>query len=191
MGPRSTTQSAATAAAAAEPPPFHVEHSFPRGRSPRVRTCVSACPRQNPAQLPATTADETGTSASRPPRRTPEREDASDARRRTAPSPSAAARSATLRAVAPGSRASRGREVESVHGLFGTGVDAAHLRLIEDGASAIGLRLAPDQVALLARHVDLLLRWNKSINLTSITDPAEVVEQHVLDSLALVPLVPA
>jgi 16S rRNA (guanine527-N7)-methyltransferase len=90
-----------------------------------------------------------------------------------------------------GSRASRGREVESVHGLFGTGVDAAHLRLIEEGASAIGLRLAPDQVAVLARHVDLLLRWNKSINLTSITDPAEVVEKHVLDSLALVPLVPA
>jgi 16S rRNA (guanine527-N7)-methyltransferase len=70
-------------------------------------------------------------------------------------------------------------------------VDAAHLQLLEDGAGAIGLRLGRDQIALLARHVDLLLRWNKSINLTSITDPAEVVEKHVLDSLALAPLVPA
>jgi len=70
-------------------------------------------------------------------------------------------------------------------------VEPEHLRLIEEGAGAIGVRLARDQVALLARHVDLLLRWNRSINLTAITDPAEVVEKHVLDSLALVPLLPA
>ena len=70
-------------------------------------------------------------------------------------------------------------------------MEPEHLRLIEEGASAIGVRLARDQVALLARHVDLLLRWNRSINLTAITDPAEVVEKHVLDSLALVPLLPA
>jgi len=65
------------------------------------------------------------------------------------------------------------------------------IRLLEEGAAAIGLRLDRDQIALLSRHVDLLLRWNKSINLTAITDPAEVVEKHVIDSLALAPLVPA
>jgi 16S rRNA (guanine527-N7)-methyltransferase len=70
-------------------------------------------------------------------------------------------------------------------------VDPQHLRLLEEGAAAIGLRLGRDQVALLSRHVDLLLRWNKSINLTSIVEPAEVVEKHVIDSLALAPLVPA
>jgi len=70
-------------------------------------------------------------------------------------------------------------------------VDPQHLQKLEEGAAAIGLRLDRDQVGLLARHVDLLLRWNKSINLTSITDPAEVVEKHVIDSLALAPLVPA
>jgi 16S rRNA (guanine527-N7)-methyltransferase len=70
-------------------------------------------------------------------------------------------------------------------------VDPAHLKLLEDGAGTMGLRLGRDQLALLARHVDLLLRWNKSINLTSITDPAEVVEKHVLDSLAIAPLAPA
>ena len=70
-------------------------------------------------------------------------------------------------------------------------MDAEHVKLLEEGAAAIGLRLERDQVALLGRHVDLLLRWNKSINLTSITDPGEVVEKHVLDSLALAPLVPA
>jgi 16S rRNA (guanine527-N7)-methyltransferase len=61
---------------------------------------------------------------------------------------------------------------------------------LREGARSIGLNLAPDQVAALARHVDLLLKWNRSVNLTAITDPAEVIEKHVLDSLALAPLVP-
>src|SRR5260370_16782892 len=55
----------------------------------------------------------------------------------------------------------------------------------------MGISLSPAQLKLLGRHVDLLLRWNKSINLTSITDPEEVVEKHVLDSLALVPVLPS
>jgi 16S rRNA (guanine527-N7)-methyltransferase len=70
-------------------------------------------------------------------------------------------------------------------------VDAERLRKIEEGAAEMGLRLGPEQLKLLGRHVDLLLKWNKSINLTAITDPDEVVEKHVLDSLALVPVLPS
>ena len=70
-------------------------------------------------------------------------------------------------------------------------MEPRHLRLLEEGVAAIGLRLDREQLSLLARHVELLLRWNKSINLTAITEPAEVVEKHVIDSLALAPLVPA
>jgi len=70
-------------------------------------------------------------------------------------------------------------------------VDPLHLRLLQDGVGAIGSRLDRDQIAQLARHVDLLLKWNRAINLTAITEPAEVIEKHVLDSLALAPLVPA
>src|SRR5256885_10889414 len=65
-----------------------------------------------------------------------------------------------------------------------------HLKILEDGAATIGLRLDGEQRALLARHVDVHLKWNKSVNLTAITDPVEVVEKHLLDSLALAPLVP-
>ena len=54
-------------------------------------------------------------------------------------------------------------------------MDAAQLRKIEEGAATMGLKLTPDQLKLLGRHVDLLLKWNKSINLTAITDPDEVV----------------
>jgi 16S rRNA (guanine527-N7)-methyltransferase len=70
-------------------------------------------------------------------------------------------------------------------------LDAAQLKKIEEGASGMGLKLSPEQLKLLGRHVDLLLKWNKSINLTAITDPDEVVEKHVLDSLALAPVLPS
>ena len=65
------------------------------------------------------------------------------------------------------------------------------MQQLEEGAATIGLRLDAEKVRLLSRHVDLLLKWNKSVNLTGITDPAEVVEKHVLDSLAVVPFVPS
>jgi 16S rRNA (guanine527-N7)-methyltransferase len=70
-------------------------------------------------------------------------------------------------------------------------VEAAQLRKIEEGAAQMGIRLGPDQIKQLGRHVDLLLKWNKSVNLTAITDPDEVAEKHVLDSLAVVPVLPS
>ena len=70
-------------------------------------------------------------------------------------------------------------------------MDAAQLKRIAEGAAQMGLTLSPEQLKLLGRHVDLLLKWNKSINLTSITDPDEVAEKHVLDSLAVVPVLPS
>ena len=70
-------------------------------------------------------------------------------------------------------------------------MDAARLEKIERGAAQIGVRVDPDQLRQLGRHVDLMLKWNKSINLTAITDPDEILEKHVLDSLAVVPLLPS
>lgn len=69
-------------------------------------------------------------------------------------------------------------------------MDAARLKKIEDGAAQMGVKLGAEQLKQLGRHVDLMLKWNRSINLTSITDPDEVVEKHVLDSLAVVPALP-
>ncbi len=39
------------------------------------------------------------------------------------------------------------------------------------------------------RHAGLLQHWNRRLNLTAITDPAGVVVQHLLDSLAVAPWV--
>ena len=69
-------------------------------------------------------------------------------------------------------------------------MDAAQLRKIGEGAAQMGLTLGAEQLKLLGRHVDLLLKWNKSINLTAITDPDDIAEKHVLDSLAVVAVLP-
>ena len=70
-------------------------------------------------------------------------------------------------------------------------MDTARLEKLATGAAEMGLQLSAAQISLIGRHADLLLKWNRSINLTSITDPDEVVEKHLLDSLAVAPAVPA
>jgi 16S rRNA (guanine527-N7)-methyltransferase len=52
------------------------------------------------------------------------------------------------------------------------------------------LRLPVDEPAMqrLARFAERLLAWNRRLNLTAITDPAEMAEKHFVDSLALVPV---
>jgi 16S rRNA (guanine527-N7)-methyltransferase len=62
---------------------------------------------------------------------------------------------------------------------------------LKNGAAELGVSLTDDQLARLQRHQALLSTWNTRINLTAITDPAEMVERHYLDSLAVVPLLPA
>jgi len=53
------------------------------------------------------------------------------------------------------------------------------------GLDALGLDVA--LAAPLLAYLGLLLRWNRSYNLTAIRDPAEMVRKHLLDSLAMAP----
>jgi 16S rRNA (guanine527-N7)-methyltransferase len=70
------------------------------------------------------------------------------------------------------------------------GQAAASLELIRKGAAALGLELGEEQLQKLERHLALLAKWNKTINLTAITSPEEMVEKHIVDSLAVAQLVP-
>lgn len=63
--------------------------------------------------------------------------------------------------------------------------DRAHLRA---GAHALGVSLTDDQEARLRRYVELLLAWNSKVNLTAVTEPRAIVDKHLLDCLALLPL---
>jgi 16S rRNA (guanine(527)-N(7))-methyltransferase RsmG len=51
-------------------------------------------------------------------------------------------------------------------------------------------RLSPAQVAILDSHYQLLLRWNRVLNLTSINQTAEAVERHYCESLFLAAQLP-
>lgn len=59
--------------------------------------------------------------------------------------------------------------------------------LLAARSAAFGVELSGEQVGRLVRFVDLLLAWNEKINLTAITERAEVLEKHLLDSLAAAP----
>ena len=62
---------------------------------------------------------------------------------------------------------------------------------IARGLSALGLEAPDDAIVRLERYLELILRWNRVYNLTAITDPAEMVPKHLLDSLAPLPHIEA
>ena len=55
--------------------------------------------------------------------------------------------------------------------------------LIINGARSFDIELNYNQTAKFAVHARELVLWNKTFNLTAITDPAEIALKHFLDSL--------
>jgi len=53
-----------------------------------------------------------------------------------------------------------------------------------------GIEVPPGAVSVLVRHAEEMLRWNRSIRLTAITEPEEVAVKHILDSLLLLSFAP-
>ena len=45
------------------------------------------------------------------------------------------------------------------------------------------LKVSEQQVQLLIQYVELLHKWNKAYNLTSVRDPQEMLVKHIMDSL--------
>ena len=58
---------------------------------------------------------------------------------------------------------------------------------LADGLTGMGLAPTQGQIDQLALYCDRLLEKNQVMNLTVITDPADVVTLHFLDSAALLP----
>jgi 16S rRNA (guanine527-N7)-methyltransferase len=59
-------------------------------------------------------------------------------------------------------------------------------RTLAHGAATLQLDLSQRQIVLLIDYLALLSKWNAVYNLTAVRDPAQMVTQHVLDSLAAV-----
>lgn len=58
------------------------------------------------------------------------------------------------------------------------------------GSAQLGIELADDQLQRLCNYLGLLEKWNKKINLVRARDPGELVTQHAVDCLAVVPHIP-
>ena len=59
--------------------------------------------------------------------------------------------------------------------------------LLYSGATDLGIDLSPAQVQQLLDYVALIAKWNRVYNLTAVRDTGEMLTQHILDSLAIVP----
>ena len=58
--------------------------------------------------------------------------------------------------------------------------------LFEDGLRDFNIELNDLQKQQFADYYELLVQWNKVINLTAITKYPEVIQKHFLDSLSIV-----
>lgn len=67
-------------------------------------------------------------------------------------------------------------------------VPPAFDEVVARGLERIGLTLDDGALGAIDAHVRLLVAWTVAINLTAIREPAAIAREHVLDSLAAVPL---
>lgn len=57
------------------------------------------------------------------------------------------------------------------------------------GLAELGIDLPEEAQHKLLAFRDLLLKWNRTYNLTALRDPAQAISHHLLDSLAILPQV--
>jgi 16S rRNA (guanine527-N7)-methyltransferase len=69
-------------------------------------------------------------------------------------------------------------------------LNQAQTRLLTEGAKFLGLELSGEQLANFSLYVEELARWSKVTNLISQADPETIIRKHLLDSLAVSPLIP-
>jgi len=60
---------------------------------------------------------------------------------------------------------------------------------IDQGLEAMAIAATSQQKQQLLDYLLLLIKWNQAYNLTAVRDPLQMVQRHLLDSLALLPYV--
>ena len=59
------------------------------------------------------------------------------------------------------------------------------------GIGKLGIAIGPEAVDLLLVYLEMLRKWNKTYNLTAITQPVQMVTDHLLDALSVLPYLPS
>lgn len=60
----------------------------------------------------------------------------------------------------------------------------AFINRVKKGSNNLGITVSDHQATLMSRHAEVLMVWNKKINLTAIKDPLFIAEKHFIDSIA-------
>ena len=58
---------------------------------------------------------------------------------------------------------------------------------LQQGVTALGLDLQGSQIDALLAYLALIQKWNQVYNLTAVREPQDMLSQHILDSLAVLP----
>jgi len=58
---------------------------------------------------------------------------------------------------------------------------------LSSGIAQLGIKVSEEKQRKLLNYLTLLQKWNKIYNLTAIRDPKQMVSNHLLDSLAVMP----
>jgi 16S rRNA (guanine527-N7)-methyltransferase len=66
-----------------------------------------------------------------------------------------------------------------------------HVAALQRGLDELGLALPEGAQEKFLAYLELLAKWNKTYNLTAIRDPDKMISHHLLDSLAVLPHLPA
>jgi 16S rRNA (guanine527-N7)-methyltransferase len=68
-------------------------------------------------------------------------------------------------------------------------MDSAWRVRLDRGLEEMGLSPAPEDREGLLQYIALLAKWNRAFNLTAVTQPLEMIDRHLLDSLSVLPYV--
>mgnify|MGYP003188547409 CR=1 FL=1 len=58
-------------------------------------------------------------------------------------------------------------------------MDRSKFHILEDGCQAFGVTLTEKQIEQFEKYYELLVEWNKVMNLTGITEFDEVMQKHL------------
>jgi 16S rRNA (guanine527-N7)-methyltransferase len=62
--------------------------------------------------------------------------------------------------------------------------------IISEGAETLGIPIDQGKIEKFSIHALELIKWNRKINLTAISDPMEIAVKHFLDAIAPIPDIP-
>ena len=61
------------------------------------------------------------------------------------------------------------------------------MKQLERALDQLGISCDSSRIEKFRLYMEGILKWNKMVNLTSITNPEEFIEKHYIDSLLCVP----